>query len=103
MVRADVGLALYDVEAGAPYPLFAQRAREGVRVDERTSGGVDEDGAALHLAQKLLVYDVARGFSAGGKDEEDVAFARELIRVDAADGAQAVLGCERGLERGIAG
>jgi hypothetical protein len=92
MVRADVGLALYDVEAGTPYPLFAQRPRKGIRVDERTSGRVDQDGAALHLAQKWLVYDVARGFSAGREDEEDVAFARELVRVDAADGAQAVLG-----------
>jgi hypothetical protein len=103
MVRADVGLALYDVEAGAPYPLFAQRAREGVRVDERTSGRVDEDGAGLHLAQELLVYDVVGGFSTGGEDEEDVAFAREHIRVDAADGAQAVLGGEGGFEGGVTG
>jgi hypothetical protein len=103
VVRADVGLALDNVEAGAPDPLFAQGASERVRVDERTAGSVDEDGVLLHLSQKLLVYDVPRGFSAGREDEQDVTFARELVRVDAADGAQAVLGGKRDLECFVAG
>jgi hypothetical protein len=103
VVRADVGLALDDVEAGAPDPLFAQGASKRVRVYERTAGRVDEDGMPLHLSQKLLVYDVPRDFSTGREDEQDVTFARELVRVDAADGAQAVFGGERELERFVAG
>ena len=102
MVHAYMGLALDDVEAGAPDPLFAEGACEGVRVDERAARRVDEDGAALHLAQKVLVHDVVRGMPAWREDEEDVGFARELVLVDAAHGAQAVFGGEGGLERGVA-
>jgi hypothetical protein len=103
VVRADVGLALDDVEPGAPYPLLAQRARERVRVDERAARGVDEHGAGLHLAQKCGVDDVARGSAAGREDEEDVARACELVEVDAADRAQGrVLRRQRRLERGVA-
>jgi len=103
MVSADVGLALDDVEARAPDPLFAQRAGERVRVDERAAGCVDEDSVLLHPAQKLCVDDVARSVSAGREHEEDVARARELVCVDAADGAQAVLRGEGGFEGGVAG
>ena len=87
MVGADVGFALDDVEARAPDPLFAERASERVRVDERAAGRVDEDSVLLHLAQELCVDDVACSVSAGREYEEDVARARELVCVDAAYGA----------------
>ena len=103
MVSADVGLALDDVEARAPDPLFAQRAGERVRVDERAAGCVDEDSVLLHPAQKLCVDDVARSVSAGREHEEDIARVRELVRVGQADGAEAVARGEGGFESGIAG
>ena len=102
MVRANVRFALDDVEARAPYPLFAQRPRERVRVDERAARRVDEHGVLLHLAQKVCVDDVPRRVTAGREDEKDVARARELVLVDAPYGAQAVSRRERGFERGVA-
>jgi len=65
MVGVDVGLALDDVEARAPDPLFAQCERERVRASERATGRVDEDSVLLHPAQKVGVDDVARSVSAG--------------------------------------
>lgn len=56
----------------------------------------------LHLAQQVRVDDVPRGVAAGREDEEDVARARELVLVDAPDGAQAVSRRERAFERGVA-
>src|SRR6266853_5748347 len=51
IVGVDVGLALDDVEAHAPDPLFAQCEGEGVRADERAAGRVDEDGVLLSCAK----------------------------------------------------
>ena len=87
MVRADVRFALDDVEARGPNPLFAQGAGEGVRVDERATGRVDEHGVFLHLAQQVGVDDVSGRVAAWSEDEEEVARARELVGVDASDGA----------------
>ena len=49
---------LHEGVARAPYPLFAQRLRERVRVDERAARRVDEHGVLLHLAQEVGVDDV---------------------------------------------
>jgi len=103
VVRANVRFALDDVEARAPYPLFAQRLRERVRVHERAARRVDEHGVLLHLAQKVGIDDVPRRVTAGREDEKDVARARELVLVDALYGVQAMLRRERGLEGGVAG
>ncbi len=51
MLRADVRFTLDDVQPSAPDPLFSQRLRERVRVDERAARSVDEHGVLLHLAQ----------------------------------------------------
>ena len=95
--------SLDDVEARAPYPLFAQRLCERVRVDERAARRVDEHGVLLHPAQEVGVDDVPRRVAAGREDEKDVARAGELGIVDAPHGAQAVSRCERSFERGVAG
>ena len=103
MVRADMGLTLDDVEARAPDPFFAQCLRERVRVDERATRGVDKHGVLLHLAQKGRIDDVVGVLPAGREHEEDVARARELVELDAADRAQAGVLCgEGGLEVRVA-
>ena len=102
MVRTDVGLAFDDVEARTPYPLFAQRPRERVRVDERAARGVHEHGVLLHLTQKVRVNDVPRLVPAGREHEEHVALARQLDQLDAPDGPQAVARGERRLELRVA-
>ncbi len=102
MLRADVRFALDDVQTSAPDPLFAQRLRERIRVDERAARGVDEHGMLLHLAQKARVDDVPRRVAARREHEQHVALPRELVQADAPDGPQRVARHERRFELVVA-
>jgi hypothetical protein len=55
----------------------------------------------LHLAQKICIDDVPRVLPAGGEHKEHVALARELVQINAPDGAQVVLRGEGRFECGV--
>jgi hypothetical protein len=101
MVSADMGLTLDDVKAGSPYPFFAQSLRERVRVNERAACRVHQHGMFLHLAQNICIDDVSRVLPSRREHKEHVALVRELVQINAPDGAQVVLRGEGRFERGV--
>ena len=46
------------VQTGASDPAFFQCSVEGTVIDDRSAGGIDEDGARLHAMELGLAYEI---------------------------------------------
>lgn len=79
VVVEEGALVLVHVEGEPAELLVLQRRDDGLGVDEPAARGVDEHGALLHLAQRLLIDDVARAVHERAVQAHDVGARQQVL------------------------
>ena len=76
-----------DVQAGAEDPALAQRLVQRLAVDDRATGGVDQDGGRLHQRQLAAADEAACLGCIAQVERDDVGLTKDLVPFDQLDAA----------------
>jgi len=81
VVVEEAALGLVHVEGQAAEVATLEGGDDGLGVDEAAARRVDQDGALLHLGQRVLVDDVARRLHEGAVQADEVALGQQGVQV----------------------